>query len=238
MTEYIAIDLEMTGLKVKKDRILELGAVHMRAGHVHAQFSALVNPRCAVPQEITKLTGITQEMADSGETISAVLPRFLDFIGELPLLGHNLSFDYLFLAQAAANERLPFSHTGIDTLKLARRFLPEEQKKSLPSLREYFSIDTGTVHRAAADALAAALVFECLQNTFGAKAPEAFLPRPITVKIRRQQPATIPQREQLAKLLSEHPGFLPAPPDSESLTRSEASRLIERLLHTPHMPKS
>lgn len=231
MTEYAAIDLEMTGLQVKRDHILEIGAVHMRAGNAYAQFSALVNPHCAVPEEITKLTGITQQMADTGEELSAVLPRFLDFIGELPLLGHNLSFDYSFLAQAAANARLPFSHPGIDTLKLARKFLPQEQKKNLVALRDCFSIDTGSVHRAAADAYAAALVFERLRTLYGTDEPDTFLPMPIRVKIKRQQPATIPQKEQLAKLLPLYPNVLPVPPDLERLTRADASRLIERLLH-------
>lgn len=231
MTDYIAIDLEMTGLRVKKDHILEIGAVRMHAGEASAQFSALVNPHCAVPKEVTALTGITREMAAAGEELSVVLPRFLDFIGTLPLLGHNLSFDYSFLAQAAANARLPFSHTGIDTLKLARKFLPPEQKKSLVSLRDYFSIDTGAVHRAAADAYAAALVFERLRTLYGMSEPDAFLPKPIHVKIKRQQPATIPQKEQLAKLLPLHPHLLSELHDPESLTRSEASRLIERLLH-------
>ncbi len=231
MTEYVAIDLEMTGLSVKRDRILEIGAVHMRAGAPCAQFSALVNPGCAVPPEVTALTGITQEMADAGEAPETALPRFFDFLGELPLLGHNVSFDYSFLAQAAANARLPFAHTGIDTLKLARKFLPSEQKKSLAALRDFFSIDTGAVHRAAADALAAALVFERLYARYGADAPDAFLPQPMRVKLKRQQPATIPQRQQLARLLSEQPDALPAPPDLHALTRSEASRLIERLLH-------
>ncbi len=231
MTEYAAIDLEMTGLRVKRDHILEIGAVHMRAGNVCAQFSALVNPHCAVPEEITRLTGITQQMADAGEELSAVFPRFLDFIGNLPLLGHNLSFDYSFLAQAAANARLPFSYAGIDTLKLARKFLPQEQKKNLVSLRGYFSIDTGAVHRAAADAYAAALVYERLRASHGDTEPDAFLPNPIAVKMKRQQPATIPQREQLARLLPLHPELLPGQPDLNHLSRSEASRLIERLLH-------
>lgn len=231
MRDYIAIDLEMTGLSVKKDRILEIGALHMHEGEVCAQLSALINPHCPVPEEITALTGITQEMADAGESLSAVLPRLFTLIGGLPLLGHNLGFDCSFLAQAAANERLPFSHTGIDTLRLARKFLPGEQKKNLVSLRDYFSIDTTAVHRAAADALAAALVFERLKDAYGAVEPDAFLPKPITVNVKRQQPATISQKEQLARLLPLHPGLLSEQPDPQHLTRSEASRLIEQLLH-------
>ena len=62
---YLAIDLEMTGLNVKRDHILEIGALRMKDGKPTGEFSALINPHCAVPETITDLTGITQEMADS-----------------------------------------------------------------------------------------------------------------------------------------------------------------------------
>lgn len=228
---YLAIDLEMTGLNVKRDHILEIGALRMENGRPTGEFSALINPHCAVPETITDLTGITQAMADSGEELSDVLPRFLDFAGDLPLLGHNLSFDYSFLKQAFVNARLPFERTGIDTLKLARRFLPEKQKKKLTELRALYHIDTGAVHRAVSDAYAAALVYERLLADHGATDGGAFDPKPLHVSIKKQQPVTIPQREQLQRLLSENPDRLSEPVDIDHLTRSEASRLIERLLH-------
>ena len=228
---YLAIDLEMTGLNVKTDRILEIGALRMEDGRPAGEFSALINPHCAVPETITDLTGITQAMADDGEELSDVLPHFLDFSGDLHLLGHNLSFDYSLLKQAFVNARLSFERTGIDTLKLARRFLPEEQKKKLTELRALYAIDTGTVHRAVSDAYAAALVYERLFTEYGEAEPEAFAPRPLRVNIKKQQPVTIPQREQLQRLLSENPDKLSKPVDIDHLTRSEASRLIEKLLH-------
>ena len=228
---YLAIDLEMTGLKVKTDHILEIGALRMENGAPAGEFSALINPHCHIPEVITQLTGITQEMADGGEELSDALPRFLEFAGGLPLLGHNLSFDYSFLKQAFTNAKLPFERPGIDTLKLARRFLPDEQKKKLTELRTLFGIDTGAVHRAVSDAYAAALVYERLLTDYGKAAPDAFVPRPLYVNIKKQQPITIPQKEQLTRLLSEHPDKLPKPVEIEHLTRSEASRIIERLLH-------
>ena len=200
---YLAIDLEMTGLKVKTDRILEIGALRMENGSPAGEFSALINPHCVIPADITQLTGITQEMAENGEELSDVLPRFLEFAGELPLLGHNLSFDYSFLKQAFVNAKLPFERPGIDTLKLARRFLPKEQKKKLTELRSLFCIDTGTVHRAVSDAYAAALIYERLLSDYGNTDPDAFAPSPLHVNIKKQQPITIPQREQLQRLLSE-----------------------------------
>lgn len=228
---YLAIDLEMTGLQVKTDHILEIGALRMENGEPAGEFSALINPHCAVPEQITALTGITQEMADSGEELSDVLPRFLAFAGELPLLGHNLSFDYSFLKQAFVNAKQPFERTGIDTLKLARKFLPKEQKKNLTELRVLYAFDTGAVHRAVSDAYAAALVYERLLADYGETDPDAFLPKPLLVNIKKQQPVTIPQKEQLQRLLSEHPDKLSDPVVIEHLTRSEASRLIEKLLH-------
>ena len=229
---YLAIDLEMTGLNIKKDHILEIGALRMENGKPAGEFSALINPHCAVPESITELTGITQEMADNGEELSDVLPRFLEFAGELPLLGHNLSFDYSFLKQAFVNAGLPFERSGIDTLKLARKFLPDEQKKKLTELRELFHIDTGTVHRAVSDAYAAALVYERLLKEYSKADPDAFAPKPLHINIKKQQPVTIPQREQLQRLLSENPDKLSEPVDIDHLTRGEASRLIEKLLHS------
>ena len=227
---YLAIDLEMTGLNVKSDRILEIGALRMENGKPAGEFAALINPHCPIPETVTQLTGITQEMADGGEELSDVLPRFLDFAGELPLLGHNLSFDYSFLKQAFVNAKLPFERSGIDTLKLARRFLPKEQKKKLTELRTLFGIDTGAVHRAVSDACAAALVYERLLTDYGEADPDAFTPKPFHVNIKKQQPITIPQKEQLTRLLSKHPDKISEPVEIEHLTRSEASRLIERLL--------
>lgn len=229
---YLAIDLEMTGLNVKRDHILEIGALRMEDGKPTGEFSALINPHSVVPVTITQLTGITQEMAEAGEELADVLPRFLEFAGELPLLGHNLSFDYSFLKQAFVNAGLPFERTGIDTLKLARRYLPGEQKKKLTELRTLFDIDTGAVHRAVSDACAAALVYERLYADYGNTDPDYFLPKPLVVNIKKQQPITIPQREQLQRLLSENPDKISEPVDVNHLTRSEASRLIERLLHS------
>jgi len=227
---YLAIDLEMTGLNVKKDRILEIGAIRMADGQPQETFSAMINPHCTLSAQITDLTGITQPMADMGEELSSVLPRFLKFSGSLPLLGHNLMFDYGFLKQACMNAGIAFDRSGIDTLKLSRHFLPASQPKKLTALRELYQIDTGTVHRAASDALAAALVYERLSEEYSAQEPDAFLPVPLHVNIKKQQPITIPQREQLTRLLSES-SYDGDPVDIGHLTRSEASRLIERLLH-------
>jgi DNA polymerase-3 subunit alpha (Gram-positive type) len=230
---YLAVDLEMTGLHVKTDHILEIGAIRMEQGKATGSFEALINPHCRIPQEIIDLTGITQEQADHGEELDDVLPRFLEFMGDLPLLGHNLSFDYMFLKQACLNRGLSFNAPGIDTLRIARRFLPADQKKNLVALRDYFSIHTDQLHRAVADAWAAGQVYEKLLSGHGDLDPEVFLPKPIQISLKKQQPITIPQREQLERLLPSHPDAPITPDEISLLNRSEASRLIESLLHGP-----
>ncbi|MCI5934588.1 MAG: 3'-5' exonuclease [Lachnospiraceae bacterium] len=238
---YVALDLEMTGLHLKTDHIIEIGAVRMESGNAAAHFSTLVNPHQTLSAHIIDLTGITDDALRSAPELSEVLPAFLEFCGDDPILGHNLNFDYSFLAQACLNRRLTWHPLGIDTLKLARHFLPAEQKKSLPELRHFFSIETDQVHRAYDDAYAAAMVFEQLYRQYGSSHPAFFEPRPFQIRIKRQQPVTIPQKEQLHRLLSE---YTPSPKKDipldqklsdpqfsiDALTRCEASRLIEQLL--------
>lgn len=238
---YVALDLEMTGLHLKTDQIIEIGAVRMESGNATAHFSTLVNPKRKLSEHIISLTGITDDLLVTAPPLTDVLPEFLDFCGDDAILGHNLNFDYGFLAQACLNQKITWHPLGIDTLKLARHFLPAEQKKSLVELRQFFSIETAQIHRAYDDAYAAAMVFEQLYRQYGSSHPVFFEPRPFQIRIKRQQPVTIPQKEQLNRLLSE---YTPSPKKEQSLyqmisdpefsvdtlTRSEASRLIEQLL--------
>ena len=68
------------------------------------------------------------------------------------LVGQNIMFDYSFLKQWAANYKIPLECKAVDTLKLARIFLPEEQKKNLESLCAYFGVERKNAHRALDDA--------------------------------------------------------------------------------------
>lgn len=238
-TEYIAIDLEMTGLNFKSDVILEIGACHMCDGAVLDTFQTLLHPHRPLSEKIIELTGITQDMCEKGAELDDVLPRLFSFIGELPLLGHNIRFDYSFLKQAAVNRKLPFVAPCIDTLAIARKFLPADQKKTLVALRTFYGINSDTAHRAVDDALAAAAVYEHLKKDFSSADPSVFLPRAIQLNINKQQPITIPQKEQLTRLLSElsaenlcgeYELFISNPIALNQLSRSEASRLIEKIL--------
>ena len=111
--DYVALDLEMTGLSPRKDAILEIGAVKVRDMEVTETYTAMVNPGFPVPEHVTELTGITTEMAQQGREIHTVLPEFLEFCGQSVILGHNIGFDFGFLQQNAANMGKTFPDMAI-----------------------------------------------------------------------------------------------------------------------------
>ena len=148
MREYVTLDLETTGLEPAKDRIIEIGAVKVMDGTVTEEYATLVNPQRKIPERITELTGISDEMVQGKPCIGQALTELLDFCKELPLLGHNLMFDYRFVKHNAVNLDMSFEKEGMDTLKLARILLPDLPSKSLQSLRLYYEIPQDDAHRA------------------------------------------------------------------------------------------
>lgn len=228
LREYVAVDLEMTGLRPARDKILEIGGVHRKDGKTLAEYQVIVNPGLRLPEEIVALTGISQEMADVGQPLSDAMAGFIEFRGELPLVGHNIRYDYGFLKQNAVNLGLSLEADTVDTLKLARKFLPEEEKKTLEALCLKYDIRTGQAHRALGDARAAAQLLERLWQEYGTADPKPFAPKPLCMKIKKQGPITPRQKKHLKDLAEYHKIELSVSLDS--LTRNEASRLIDKLL--------
>lgn len=227
MTEYVAVDLEMTGLKPSRDKILEIGAVHMKDKKVVAQYQVLVNPGIMIPTRVTELTGITQGMAEKGVTIRQALEGFLEFRKDLPLVGHNISFDYGFLKQNAVNEKLELEAEVLDTLKIARKCLPQLPQKTLHALCDHYEISLKEHHRALADAMATAQLLEELKQQFAEQTPEAFEPAPMQFKVKKQGPITPRQKIYLKELADYHKIELPI---LDGYTKNEASRLTDRLI--------
>lgn len=225
--EYVTVDLEMTGLKTTRDRILEIGAVKIRDGQLTDTFHTFVNPHRTLSPVIVNLTGITDEMVADAPEIDTALVDFLEFAQELPLIGHGLMYDYSFLKQNAVNLNLTFERSGIDTLKIARKMLPADQKKSLASLCELYQISRRKAHRALDDAVETAELFLILRDRYGAQNPEIFQPRPLRYKVKKQSPITPVQKKDLYRLMTYHK--ITADVEIEHLTRSEASRMIDRI---------
>jgi len=227
---FTAIDIETTGLSPEKEKIIEIGAVKYEDGVQKEIFSTLVKPQIAVlPARITELTGITQEMlkdAPGEEEVMASLLRFLE--GETVLLGHNLPFDYSFLKVAAGRVGADFSFQGIDTLVLARQCRPDLPSKTLAAMCAAYDIINAHAHRAYEDACAAAELFFCLSAQFSREQESVFVPKELFYRPKKTEPITKKQCSYLSAIIEKH--GLDLKPNYETMTKSEASRLIDTLL--------
>lgn len=226
--DFTAIDVETTGLDFKKERIIEVGAVRVRDGKIVAQYESLICPGRKLSEKIVELTGITDKMLKDAPFPETVMPEFLDFVGDDILLGHSLMFDYSFIKRLAVNLRLwegKSTRMGIDTLKLARQFLPDLESRSLPFLCKHFAIPH-KAHRAAEDARAAALLYKKLMEEFGKES--IFAPYQLVCQVKRETPATSAQKERLYKLAARHKLVIDY--DVERLTRNEASRIADKII--------
>lgn len=230
MREYVSLDLETTGLEPKKDRIIEIGAVKIRDGQIQETYATLVDPQTKIPERITELTGISSRMVEGKPFGQEAVKGLLDFCGELPLLGHNIMFDYSFVKHSAVNMGMDFEKKGMDTLKLARNLLPDLESKSLQNLRQYYHLPQEEAHRALEDALTTFRLYERLREEFEEKNPQFFCPQELICKVKRQGPITPAQKRYLQDLVKYHRINLDTEP--ESLTKNEASRLIDTILGT------
>lgn len=224
---YVSIDLETTGLNPKRDRIIEIGAVKILRGEPAGTFSTLVCPGRKLEKKITELTGIVEEQLWDAPPMEEVLPGLMDFLGDLPLLGHSILFDYSFLKKAAVNQKLSFEKQGMDTLKIARKYLADLEHRSLDYLCGYYGIPHHA-HRALEDAVATAKLYDKLAELFYQEEEPLFCPRQLIFQVKRDTPATKAQKQRLYRLLEQHRIILGI--NVEQLTRSEADRITDKIL--------
>lgn len=230
--DFTVLDIETTGLDPKTDKIIEVAAVKVREGRMVKEYQSLVSPGRRLEERITNLTGITDDMLKDAPMPEQVIRELLEFIGEDVLLGHSILFDYSFVKRAAVDLRMVKGENydfekmqGLDTLKLARKYLPELESRSLPFLCKHFGIPQ-QAHRAMEDAKATAVLYRVLAEKFYEK--EAFGSFPLIYQVKRQSPATKAQKERLYKLIDKHKITLDQ--DIDRLTRNEASRLADRII--------
>jgi len=155
MFPIVALDIETTGLDPHRDAIIEIGAVKYDGNQIAGKWQSLINPHRAVPQMITQLTGIDNQMVASAPPITAVTQDFADFVGDLPVIGHNISFDLAFLKL-----HLNFNNNPVnDTFEIASVILPSAPRYSLAALVDVLGIENLSPHRAQEDADATLEVF-------------------------------------------------------------------------------
>lgn len=156
---YIVLDIETTGLNPKKDKIIEVAAVKIINDEIRDIFHSMIDPEIEIPQEITKLTGITNEMVQGSPKINDVMEQFYNFVENTCLVAHNASFDLSFLREALGKTGLIISNAIIDTLSLSRELLKDTKKHNLAALAAYFHISSDRHHRALDDTKATANIF-------------------------------------------------------------------------------
>jgi DNA polymerase-3 subunit alpha (Gram-positive type) len=226
ITSYVSIDLETTGLNPKLDKIIEIGAVKVIEGEVRGTYHTYINPGRKLEERIIELTGIEQKQVDEAPGIEEVFPELVEFLGDLTLLGHRILFDYSFLKKAAVNMKMTFEKQGIDTLRIARCFLPQLEHRTLPYLCEYYQIEHDA-HRALADAEATSRLYEILCEAFYGQDERIFKPEQLHYAVKKDTPATKAQKEQLYRVIAQY--NLVVDYDVEKLTRSEASRTLDKI---------
>lgn len=154
--DYVALDLETTGLVPAFDDIIEIALVRVKDSIPCETFQTLVNPGYEIDEFITDLTGITNEMLSTAPSIEDVLPNVASFIGQSVIVGHNVHFDVNFLYDAFTmflNRSL--NNDVYDTLRLSRRLFPDVPDHRLETMLIYFEIPSNQYHRALADAISA-----------------------------------------------------------------------------------
>lgn len=229
---YVAIDLETTGLNPKKDKILEIGAIRVIGGVETARYHSLVNPRRSLEPAIVQLTGITDEMAAAAPDMESIIEKAAEFCEDLPLLGHRILFDFSFMKRAAVNHGLSFEKQGIDTLMLCRRFMPKEEPKNLTAACSYFGMARSCEHRALEDAQAAHFLYQKLAEKFLETGDngnlEVFKAKTMNYKVKKEQKATKKQKEDLRYLIKYHK--IDVPVEIDYLSRNEVSRLTDQII--------
>jgi DNA polymerase III subunit epsilon len=149
------IDLETTGMTATADRITEIGIITVIDGKVVDEWSTLVNPECAIPQEIQSLTGITDAMVRDAPTFRQIAKDVHQRLFDHVFVAHNARFDYGFIKNEFRRLDMTFTADVLCTVRLSRRLYPQHKSHALDALRERHQLATEGRHRALGDARAA-----------------------------------------------------------------------------------
>lgn len=156
---FICFDIETTGLSAARDKITEIGAVKVENGVITDTFSTFANPEMPIPQKITQLTGITDDMVKDAPSQSKAVGAFLEFAGNNVLVAHNAPFDTSFIAKACEDMGREYNYTSIDTVAISRAILTDIKNCKLDTVAKFLRLGDFNHHRATDDAEMLARIF-------------------------------------------------------------------------------
>ena len=164
-TTYCVLDLETTGFSATNDRITEIGIMKVKNKEVIDEFSCFVNPERHIPERVSEVTNITDDMVIDAETIETIFPKVLEFLGDAKdtvIVAHNANFDVGFLKQNAKRLGYDFNYSYLDTLSLAKDLFPNYKKYKLGKIAENLGIKVEVAHRALDDVDTTVKVFNIM----------------------------------------------------------------------------
>lgn len=163
--DYVLVDIETTGLSPITDEIIEIGAIKVKQNKIVDKYNELIKVNREISPFITNLTGITNEMLQTGKNPITVYKEFIDFIGENVIIGHNVNFDLGFLTDKC-KKYINYNLTNdyVDTMYLARRLVKDTMNYKLGTLAEYFNVSYEGAHRGLKDVEITYEVYNCLRK--------------------------------------------------------------------------
>ncbi|HBI63921.1 MAG TPA: PolC-type DNA polymerase III [Clostridiales bacterium] len=156
---FVCFDTETTGLKPDNDEITEIAAVKVRGGEVVDEFQTYVNPHRPIPENVTQLTGISDETVAHAPELGEALPAFLQFADGLPLVAHNAGFDMAFIRKGCERLGMEREFTAIDTVEMCRILFPDLARHRLDSMAKALKVGPFDHHRASEDAAVLGRIF-------------------------------------------------------------------------------
>lgn len=156
--DVVVFDIETTGLEASRCEILEIGAVKLHKGKITETFETLIRPNVPIPEEITELTGINDDMVADAPSIKQVMPDFYKFCYGTTIMAYNIDFDYKFISLHGKKLGFVFDMKQIDAMFLARAYIPGLKNFKLSSVCKKLGVSLENAHRAVHDAMATAEV--------------------------------------------------------------------------------
>ena len=159
---YAIIDIETTGQSAAKGKITEI-AIYVHNGYeIIDSFSSLINPECYIPEFITSLTGIDNEMVRNAPKFYEVAKQIVEITQDKIFVAHHVSFDYKFIQEEFRRLGYDYQRKTMCTVRMGRKYIPGYRSYSLGKICDELGISINGRHRAAGDALATTKLFEII----------------------------------------------------------------------------